>query len=116
MPMEIERVKTGRSSGNHGAVTKPASSLGNLIEGSKEETEILAEVRRCCTLKNLANPIEKGLNICAVASQIVEYSSESYPILLNSRNIFSGQRILTSNFAQTLGAFNETVIRGIRPT
>jgi hypothetical protein len=62
MPMEIERVKIGRSSGNHGSVTKPvsASSSGNFVEGSKEEAEILAEARRCCALKNLANPIEKS--------------------------------------------------------
>jgi hypothetical protein len=60
--MEIERVKIGRSIGNHGTVTKPtsASSSGNFIEGSKEETKILAEARRCCALKNLANPIKKG--------------------------------------------------------
>jgi hypothetical protein len=60
--MEIKRVKIGRSSGNHGTVTKPAtaSSSENFIEGSKEETEISAEARQCCTLKNLANPIENG--------------------------------------------------------
>jgi hypothetical protein len=47
MPMEIERVKVGPSSGNHGTVTKPASvsSNRNFIEGSKEETETLAEAR-----------------------------------------------------------------------
>jgi hypothetical protein len=48
MPMKIERVKIGRSSGNHGTVTKPVSVLssGNFIEGSKEETEISPEDRR----------------------------------------------------------------------
>jgi hypothetical protein len=73
-PMEIKKVKIGRSSGNHGPVTKSpsASSSINFIEGSKEETEILAETRRCCALKNLANPIKKGLNVCVVAFQIVE--------------------------------------------
>jgi hypothetical protein len=88
--MEIKRVKIGYSSGNHGTVTKPApaSSSENFIEGSKEETEILAQARRCCALANLANPIEKGLNVCAVASQIVKYSSESCPILLNSSQHF----------------------------
>jgi hypothetical protein len=62
MPVEIERVEISCSSGNHGAVTKPASasSSGNFIESSKAETEIMAEARRCCALKNLANPIEKG--------------------------------------------------------
>jgi hypothetical protein len=61
MPMEIERVKIGRASGNYGIVTKSAaaSSSGNFMDASKEETEILAEARRCCALKNLANPIEK---------------------------------------------------------
>jgi hypothetical protein len=90
MPMEIERVKIGPSSGNRGTVTNPASesSSGNFIEGPKEETEILAEVRRCYCLKTLANPIEKQSNVCAVASQIVEYSSESCPILLNSSQTF----------------------------
>jgi hypothetical protein len=60
MPMEIERVKICRSSGNHRTVTKPASvpNSGNFIEGSKEETEILAEARRCGALKNRANPFE----------------------------------------------------------
>jgi hypothetical protein len=45
--MEIKRVKIGRSSGNHGTVTKPmsASSGGSFIEGFKEETEILPEAR-----------------------------------------------------------------------
>jgi hypothetical protein len=62
MRMEIERVKISRSSGNHGTVTEPAlaSSRGNFIEDSKEETEILAEAPRCCVLKNMANPIEMG--------------------------------------------------------
>jgi hypothetical protein len=73
MPMEIERMKIGRSSGNHGTVTKPASASrnGNFIKGSKKETEISAEARRCFALKNLANPIEKGLKACAIASQVV---------------------------------------------
>jgi hypothetical protein len=86
IPMEIKRVKIGRSSANHGILTKPGStpSSGNFIEYSKEETETLDEARRCCALKNLANLVEKGLNGYAVASQIMEYSSESYPILLNS--------------------------------
>jgi hypothetical protein len=77
MPLEIKRVKIGCSSGNHGTVTKPAqaSSRGNFIEGSKEAAAILAEARRCAR-KNLANPIEKGLNACVVASQIMEYSSQ----------------------------------------
>jgi hypothetical protein len=63
---------------------KPASSSSsrNFSEGLKEETEILAEARRCCALKNLANPIEKGLNVGAVASQTMEHSSESCPIFL----------------------------------
>jgi hypothetical protein len=88
--MEIKRVKIGRSSGNHGTVTKleSASRSGNITEGRKEETEILAEARRYSALKNLANPIENGLNVCVVASQIVEYSFESYPILLNSSQHF----------------------------
>jgi hypothetical protein len=38
IPVEIEKVKIGRSSGNHGTVRKlaSASSSGNFIEGSKE--------------------------------------------------------------------------------
>jgi hypothetical protein len=70
IPMEIEGLKTGRSSENHGTVTKPASALssGNVVEGSKEEAGILAEAGRCCVLKNLANSIEKVLNLYAVAS------------------------------------------------
>jgi hypothetical protein len=62
MPMEVERMKIGFSSGNHGIVTKSASasSSGNFIECSKEETEISAKARRRCALKNLANAIEKG--------------------------------------------------------
>jgi hypothetical protein len=98
MPMEIERVKIARSSGNHGTVTKSLSSLGNFIEGYKEETEILVEARRCCALKNLANPVEKGLNVCAVASQIMEYSSESCPILLNSSQHFRCSTYLNVKF------------------
>jgi hypothetical protein len=87
----MERVKIGRFSGNHGTVMKPVSvsRSGTFSEDSQEETEILAEARRCCALKNLANPIEKGLNVSAVAYQIVEYSSESCPILLNSSYHFS---------------------------
>jgi hypothetical protein len=90
-PMEIERVKISRSTRNHGTVTKPVSALssGNFIKGSKEKTEILSEARRYCALKNRANPIEKGLNICAVASEIVEYSSESHLILLKFKSTFS---------------------------
>jgi hypothetical protein len=90
MPMQIERVKIGHSSGNHETVTKstPASSRGHFIEGSKEETEDLAEPCRCCALNNLANLTEKGLNVYAVASQIIEYSSENCPILLNSSQHF----------------------------
>jgi hypothetical protein len=97
--MEIERVKIARSSGNHGTVTKPASasSSGNFIEDSKEETDILAEARRC-VLKNLANPTEKGPNVCAVASQIVEYSSESCPVLLNSSQHFQCPTYLKVKF------------------
>jgi hypothetical protein len=89
MPMDRE-AEIGRSSGNHGTVTKPASasSSGKFIEGSKDENEILAEARRCCALKNFANPIEKGLNVCAAASQIVEYIFENCPILLNSSQHF----------------------------
>jgi hypothetical protein len=45
MQFEIERVKIGLSSGNYGTVMKPASSSGNFIEGSQEETEILGEAR-----------------------------------------------------------------------
>jgi hypothetical protein len=62
MPMEIERVKISHSSGNHGTMTRPASasSSGNFIEGSKEETEILAEARRCWAREGLASPIGKG--------------------------------------------------------
>jgi hypothetical protein len=98
--MEIERVKIGRSSGNHGTITKPTSqsSSGNFIEGSKEETEILAESRRCCALTNLANSIEKGLNVCAVASQIVEYSSERCRIFLNSPQHFQCSAYLNVKF------------------
>jgi hypothetical protein len=61
MPMEIERVKISRSSGNHGTVTRPASASrsGNFVESSKEETEILAEAHRGWALEDLANPIEK---------------------------------------------------------
>jgi hypothetical protein len=100
MPMEIERVKLGRSSGNHGTVTKPASasSSGNFIEGSKEETEVLAEARRCCDLKTLANPIEKGSSACPVASQIVEYSFENCPSLLNSSQHFQCSTYLHVKF------------------
>jgi hypothetical protein len=115
MPMEIERVKIGHSSGNHRTVTKPASvsSSRNFIEGSKEKTEILAGARRSGHLKNLANPTEKGLNVCAVASRIVEYSSESYPILLNSSQNFQCSTYLNVKFHTTLSAFNETAIRGM---
>jgi hypothetical protein len=84
VPMEIERVKIGRLSGNHGTVAKSASGSGNSIGGSKGEIEILAEVG----LKNLANPIEKVLNLYAVASQIMAYSSENCPIPLNSSQHF----------------------------
>jgi hypothetical protein len=57
VPTEIERVKIGLSTGNHGTVTKPASasSSGSSIEDFKKE--IVA--RQCCTLKNPANSIEK---------------------------------------------------------
>jgi hypothetical protein len=90
IPMEIERVKIGRSGRNHGMMAKPgsASSSENFIEGSRDETEILDEARRFCALKNLANLIGKELNICAIASQIMEYSSESCLILLNSSQHF----------------------------
>jgi hypothetical protein len=100
MPMEIEKVKIGRSSGNHGIATKPASASisGNFIEDSKEETAILNEDRRCCALKNLVNPIEKELNICAAASQVVEYSSESCSILLNSNRKFQCSTYLDVKF------------------
>jgi hypothetical protein len=113
--MAIGRVKIGRSSGNHGTVAKPtpASSSGNPVEVSEEETEILAEARRCCTLKNLANPIEKGLNVCAIASQIVECSSESCPILLNSRQHFHYSTYPNAKNHTILGTLNETAIRGM---
>jgi hypothetical protein len=90
MPMEIERVKTGSSSGNHGTVTKLASASRNenFIKGSKEESEILDEARQCYALKNLANPIGKGFGVCAVACQIMECSSGSCPNLLNSSQYF----------------------------
>jgi hypothetical protein len=93
-------VKIGRSSGNHGNVTKPASASrgGNFIKGSKDETEILVKACQCCYLKNLANPIEKKLNGCAVTSQIVEYSSESCPILLNSSRHFQRSTYLHIRF------------------
>jgi hypothetical protein len=93
-------VKIGRSSANHGILTKPGStpSSGNFIEGSKEQIEISAEARRCRALKNLANPIEKGLDACAVASQIVEYSSESCPIVLNSSQHFQCSTDLNVEF------------------
>jgi hypothetical protein len=99
-------VKIGRSSGDHGTVTKPASasSSGNFIEGSKKEPEILAEARRCCcALKNPANPIEKGPNIGAAASQIVEYFSESCPILLNSSQHFQCSTYLNVKFHTNSG-------------
>jgi hypothetical protein len=113
--MEIEKVKIGRSSGNDGTVTKPgsASSSGNFIKGSTKETVILAAARRCCALKNLANPIEKGSNVCMVASQIMEYSSGSCPILLNWSQHFQCSMYLDFKFHTTPGAFNETVIRGV---
>jgi hypothetical protein len=100
LPMEMERVKIGRSSGNHGTVTKPVSASGtkNFIEGSKEATEILTEARRCCAFRNLANPIEKMLKVCAVAPQIVEYFSESCPILLNSSQYFQCPWYFTVKF------------------
>jgi hypothetical protein len=100
MPMEIERVKIGRRSGNQGTVTKSVSvsSRENFIESSKEETEILAVIRRCSALKNRANPIENRFNVCAVASQIVEYSSESCPILLNSSQHFQCSTYLNVKF------------------
>jgi hypothetical protein len=100
IPMQIERVKISRSSGNHVTVTKPASasSSRNFIEGSKKETEILVGARRCCALKNLANPIEKGLNVCAVTSQIVESSSESCLILLNPNQRFQSSPYLNVKF------------------
>jgi hypothetical protein len=90
MPVEMESLKIGRSSGNHGTVTKSASASSNrnCIKGFKEEIAILAEARRCCALKNLANPIGKGLNMFAVASQIVENSFESCPVLFNSSQHF----------------------------
>jgi hypothetical protein len=70
MLMYIERAKIGCSSGNHGIVTKSASasSSGKFIEGSKEETEILAEARRCCPLKNLVNAIKKVKRMCGCLS------------------------------------------------
>jgi hypothetical protein len=70
MSMEIERVKIGRSSRNYGIVMKPVltSSSRNFIKASKKETEILAEARRCCVLKNPANPIDKRVNICGFPS------------------------------------------------
>jgi hypothetical protein len=100
MPTEIERVKINRSSGNHGTVTKPASASrsGNFIEDSKEETDILVEAGRCCALKNMVNPIGKWLNVCAVASQIVEYSSQSSSILLNSSQHFQCSTHLNVEF------------------
>jgi hypothetical protein len=103
MQVEIVTVKIGPPSGNHGTVTKPtsASSSGNFIKRSKEETEILAEAGRCCALKNLANPIEKKLNVCAVASQIVKYSSESRPILLNSSQHFQYSTYLNEKRAHS---------------
>jgi hypothetical protein len=62
MQIEIERMKIGRSSGNYVTVTKPASasSSEHFTEGSKEKSDILAQARRCCALKNRANPIKKG--------------------------------------------------------
>jgi hypothetical protein len=54
----------------------------------KRRLRSFPEARRSCALENLANPIEKWLNACALASQIVEYSSESCPILLNSSQHF----------------------------
>jgi hypothetical protein len=88
-------VKIDRSSRNHGTVPKPASASGSggFIEGSKTETEILAEARRCCALKNLADPSEKWLKVSAVASRIMEYSSESWRFFSVRVNIFSAQRI-----------------------
>jgi hypothetical protein len=93
-------VKIGHSSGSHGTLTEPAlvSSSGNSIEGSKEETENLAETRQCYALINLANPIEKRSNVCAVASQIVEDSSESCLILLNSSQHFQCSMYLNVKF------------------
>jgi hypothetical protein len=59
MPVEIERVKIGCSNGNHGTVMKPASasSRGNFINGSKKETEILAEVADVVLSKIWQNPV-----------------------------------------------------------
>jgi hypothetical protein len=100
MPIEIERVKIGRLSGNHGTVAKQvsASSSGNFIQGSKDENEILTQARRCCVLKGLANPIEKWLHVCAVASQIVKLSSESCAILLNSSQHFQCPTYVSGKF------------------
>jgi hypothetical protein len=112
MAMEIERAKIGRSGGNHGTVTKTASvsSSGNFIEVSKEETEILAEARRRCALKNLANPIKKVKCMCG-CSQSWNIPLKVAQFFSIRVNIFNAQRILTSNFIQILGAFNETAIR-----
>jgi hypothetical protein len=50
----------------------------------------------------MASPIEKGLNVCVIASQIVEYSAESCPILLNSSQHFQCSTYL--NFKLISGA------------
>jgi hypothetical protein len=98
--MEIDNVKTGRSSENYGIATKPASasSSGNFIEGSKEETEILAEARRCCALKNLANPIENGEMYAWLLLKSWNITLKIARFFSIRVNIFNAQRILTSNF------------------
>jgi hypothetical protein len=115
MLMEIEKVKISRSSGNHGIVTIPASasSSGNFIEGSKEETEILTEVRRCWALENLANPIEKDKTCARLPLKSWNIPPRVARFFSNRVNIFSAQRILISNFTQTLSAFSETAIRKV---
>jgi hypothetical protein len=118
MPREIERVKIGCSSGNHGTLTKPASasSSRNYIYGSKKETEILVEARRCYALKTRANPIEKGWTHVRFPLKSWNIPPKVAWFFLIRVNISSAPHILTSDFIQTLGAFNETAIRGMWPT
>jgi hypothetical protein len=55
----------------------------------------------------------KRVHACAIASRIMEHSSESCPILFNLSQHFQCSQ---SNFTQTLSAFNETALRGMWPT
>jgi hypothetical protein len=115
MPMEIERAKIGRSSGNHVTVTKPASapSSVNVLEGSTEESEILAEARPCYAVKTWRIRLKKGQTYVRLPLKSWNVPLKVARFCSIRVNIFSAQRSLTSNVTQILGAFNKTAIRGM---